>query len=256
MRQGFTKNTDMINQEKIAAVLREAGLSRWLQQSDLGRYAVAAEQRFIQTAMPDHGQQTVAASLSACYTWPAGTLRLGCQPQAADIVSALPALPLADASAGLLLLPHGLELVSGCSQNQLLREAFRVLQPYGRLVLTGFNPHSLWRGSRLWQDLDLQEQMLPLAEVKKRLQDHGFRVAEGRFMVYVPPLRHRRSLACWRFMEAAGNRWWPHAAAIYGLVVQKTVCPLTPISAEAHGCLPEGEWILAPASGQTVAPRP
>ena len=30
-------------------------------------------------------------------------------------------------------------------------------------------------------------------------------------------------------MEAAGNRWWPHAAAAYGLVLVKQVVRMMPL---------------------------
>lgn len=40
-------------------------------------------------------------------------------------------------------------------------------------------------------------------------------------MVYVPAVQSGKALRRWRFMEAAGDRWWPHAAAVYGLVLLK-----------------------------------
>ena len=51
-------------------------------------------------------------------------------------------LPVASQSIDLLLLPHGLEV--SMNPHQVLREAERVLVPEGRVVISGFNPWSLW----------------------------------------------------------------------------------------------------------------
>ena len=51
-------------------------------------------------------------------------------------------LPLASQSLDLVVLPHALE--SHRDPHQVLREAERVLMPEGQLVISGFNPLSLW----------------------------------------------------------------------------------------------------------------
>ena len=55
----------------------------------------------------------------------------------------------------------------------------------------------------------------------------GFTIESGRFMAYVPPVNSERALRRWHFMEAAGNRWWPHAAAAYGVVLLKRQAGMT-----------------------------
>ena len=52
-------------------------------------------------------------------------------------------LPLANQSVDLVVLPHALE--STADPHLVLREAERVLMPEGQLVISGFNPLSLWR---------------------------------------------------------------------------------------------------------------
>ena len=52
-------------------------------------------------------------------------------------------LPLASQSADLVVLPHVLETHN--DPHHVLREAERVLMPEGQLVVSGFNPLSLWR---------------------------------------------------------------------------------------------------------------
>ena len=57
----------------------------------------------------------------------------------------------------------------------------------------------------------------------------GFIFAGGQFMVYVPAVSSGKALKNWRFMEAAGDRWWPHAAAVYGLVLLKRTVGARPL---------------------------
>ncbi|MEE2979141.1 MAG: class I SAM-dependent methyltransferase, partial [Pseudomonadota bacterium] len=51
-------------------------------------------------------------------------------------------LPFASQSIDLVALPHVLEFTD--DPHEVLREVARVLMPEGRLVITGFNPLSLW----------------------------------------------------------------------------------------------------------------
>ena len=60
-------------------------------------------------------------------------------------------LPLATESIDLLVLQHVLDMSE--NPHQILREAARVINSGGRLVITGFNPYSLWG---LWRRLRLK----------------------------------------------------------------------------------------------------
>ena len=59
-----------------------------------------------------------------------------------DVVCALRELPFAANSIDLVVLPHVLEFHD--NPHQILREVERILIPDGQLVVTGFNPLSLW----------------------------------------------------------------------------------------------------------------
>lgn len=228
-------------------MIEEIRLADWLDNTAPGGYLKKLEQDFFAGQLDDLNGIGVAASFGDWDCWPQGLLRLGRSGAAADVWCALPQLPLASGSVQLLLLPHGLEL---CERPQeLLLECFRVLAPYGRLVMSGFNPHSLWRLGLPEKQLGLRSNALPLPEVRRLLEQTGFRPELGRFMAYVPPFAGERSLRRWRFMELAGNRWWPAAAAAYGLVAVKTVYPLTPLT-EPAGKLREEEeaWSLLPGN--------
>ncbi|OAM26793.1 hypothetical protein A7P95_08540 [Eikenella longinqua] len=203
-------------------------MAAWLDETAPGGYLKKLEQAFFSSQLNDLHGLIVAASFCGWSCWPEQVLRLGRHAGAVDVVCALPQLPLASGSVQVLLLPHGLEL---CGQRrELLLECFRVLAPYGRLVFSGFNPYSLWRLGLPEKDLGLRRNALPLPQVRKLLDETGFRPELGRFMAYVPPFAGERALRRWQFMELAGNRWWPAGAAAYGLVAVKTVYPLTPLA--------------------------
>ena len=40
-------------------------------------------------------------------------------------------------------------------------------------------------------------------------------------MDYLPAVNSPSALKFWRFMEKAGDRWWPQCAAVYGVVLTK-----------------------------------
>ena len=71
---------------------------------------------------------------------------------------------------------------------------------------------------------------LPLPLLKKKVADVGFEVESGKFMVYRPIVSKKHTLQMLHFMEAAGDRWWPHAAAVYGLVLAKRQAGVHPLS--------------------------
>ena len=148
--------------------------------------------------------------------------------QVPEDVRMLPeAMAWVDASLDLLILPHILE----CSDTpyQVLAESWRCLKPGGRVLLSGFNPHSLWRLSKCFDGKQLPHprQCLPLPLLKRYVADLGFTIESRRFMAYVPAVDSERALRRWHFMEAAGNRWWPHAAAAYGVVLLKRQAGMT-----------------------------
>lgn len=220
----------MANQHNSIPADYESVLARWWSDTDLGRYTAAAERVFLHTQAGCAEGVAVAAALADWDGWGSSAVVKTGRGKGVDVVCALPALPFADRSVHTLLLPHGLEV---CRRHEeLLKECFRVLQPRGRLVLTGFNPYSLWRFSPLWRQLSLPLCALPLGAAKRLLEEGGFDLAEGRFMVYVPPFKRAGILEKCRFMEHAGNRWWPHAASVYGLVCIKNLVPLNPARQE------------------------
>lgn len=145
----------------------------------------------------------------------------------AIILADAEALPFANASLDLVVLPHTLEFAA--DPHLVLREVERVLIPEGRVVITGFNPNSLWglrqRALRpmLGPFLPLAGRFISLPRIKDWLRLLSFEVDRGRLGCYVPPLRSERWIERLRFMDAAGDRWWPIGGATYALAAVKRV---------------------------------
>ena len=134
------------------------------------------------------------------------------------------ALPFAAQCIDLIVLPHVLEFSS--DPHQILREIERVLIPEGQVIISGFNPLSLWgikrylkrRGEFPWNG-----SYLAATRLKDWLKLLGFEVDKGSFGCYVPPLEQQRWLRRSRFIESAGRRWWHFSGGVYMLRAIKRV---------------------------------
>lgn len=125
-------------------------------------------------------------------------------------------LPLATQSIDLLVLPHVLEFSE--QPHQILREAERVLMPEGSIVISGFNPLSLWGVKRALdrnsRDYPWCGKFIGLPRLKDWFALLGFEINGGRFGCYAPPFGPTRWMER-SFMERAGDRWWPIAGGVY-----------------------------------------
>lgn len=145
------------------------------------------------------------------------------------------ALPFPAASVDLVVMPHGLELARDA--HLTLREVERVLVPDGRLVITGFNPASLWgmrqRAGHLKRHVGLSPQhglYLPSAgefigywRLRDWLRLLGFELEGGRFGCYRPPVKSQTWLDRYAWMDTVGDRWWPVLGAVYVVSAVKRV---------------------------------
>ena len=133
-------------------------------------------------------------------------------------------LPFACNSLDLLLMPHVLEFTQ--HPHLILREVERVLMPEGSLVISGFNPHSLWgmyRALGRRQGYPWCGHFIALSRLKDWLALLGFEVVGGRFAAYAPPFQQKSLLERSAFMEAAGDRWWAVSGGVYFLHAVKRV---------------------------------
>lgn len=143
-----------------------------------------------------------------------------------DVLCELRELPFAANSIDLVVMPHILEFYD--DPHRILREVERVLIPDGQLLISGFNPLSLWG---LRQRLPGCPDSFPgngdyisVLRLKDWLQLLSFDVDRGNFGCYAPPCVQERWLKRWHFMETAGDRWWSFAGGVYLLRAVKRVC--------------------------------
>ena len=144
------------------------------------------------------------------------------------VASSLTELPFLTQSLDLLVLSHTLEVTD--DPHQLLREADRVLIPEGKLVITGFNPFSLWAIRRKCRSVQrfppASHSWIALPRLKDWLALLNFDIGAGAasaYGSYIPPFDSQRWLDRLSWMEPAGRRWWPMAGGTYFLMAVKRV---------------------------------
>lgn len=143
------------------------------------------------------------------------------------------ALPFPSQSLDLVVLPHALEQAR--DPHETLREVERVLVPEGRVIITGFNPASLWSlrhragrwGRRMGMGGDVfmpgADDLIGHWRLRDWLKLLSFEVEVGRFGCWRPPLNRQALLESWRWMDGPGERWWPVIGAVYFVVAVKRV---------------------------------
>lgn len=238
-----------------------AGLHEWLS-TPPGQYVLGWEQGRFDEAVTDifgyHALQLGLPAIDALRAnrMPHRWLAAGDVPGAADARASLAldfhALPFSEASLDLVVLPHTLEL--SAEPHATLREVQRVLVPEGRVVISCFNPASLWgmrqRRARLYRRMGFGKLFLPRPgefigywRMRDWLRLLGFEVESSDFGCYRPAFDSQAWLSRQSWMDRAGPRWWPIFGAVYFIVAIKRV----------HGMrLMEPGWKSAPK----LAPAP
>jgi SAM-dependent methyltransferase len=179
----------------------------------LGRYVIERELEYMDSAVADvFGFNALQLGLPEHDFLRASrmALRGRVAPHgAADLRADFLDLPVASHSVDLLVLPHVLEFSP--HPHQVLREVQRVLWGLRRL----FNRA---RGAYPWHG-----RFINLSRLKDWLSLLELEIVAGRTGCYLPPCTQEKWIQRCRFMEKAGDRWWPIAGGIYFLHVVKRV---------------------------------
>lgn len=179
-------------------------------------------------------------------TWPSASV---VEPQ---VICSDDFLPFAEMSLDLLLLPHCLEF--SARPHQTLREASRVMMPEGHLLISGFNPFSLWGlMARINKSLTKNitypwnGQFIGLARLKDWLALLGFEVLSVEMYCYAPPFEG----FAWSRRMAVLDRVGAYCGARFGgsyfIIAKKRVVGMT---------LLKPNWKTAPLSAALVARQP
>lgn len=151
------------------------------------------------------------------------------------LVADFSALPFPSASLDLVVLPHTLEWGDA---HATLREVERVLVAEGRVVISGFNPVSLWafrlarqRAVRMFGlgrfmgqgYLPIPDAFLGIWRLRDWLRLLGFEVELVRYGCHAPAVDRAVWLQRFAWLDRLGARWWPVLGAAYVLVAVKKV---------------------------------
>jgi len=229
--------------------------ANWLN-TPLGQHLTFREQRYFDQAVSDvFGFNAVQVGMTQVdYLRNSRIpLRVTCALETPAQVRADPMfLPFETQSLDLLVMPHVLEF--SANPHQVLREANRVLRPEGRLLLSGFNPHSMWGMARWFrgaeQGYPWNGNFLNISRIKDWMVLLGMEVAGGSMCCYLPPINRDKWLRRMRFMEPAGDRWWAMGGGVYFLQAIKRVHGMHVIIPEWKA--PVSVRLLRPAARKVV----
>jgi Methylase involved in ubiquinone/menaquinone biosynthesis len=134
-------------------------------------------------------------------------------------------LPLADVSIDRLLLIHGLEHAE--SARRMLREAWRVLRPEGRMIVVVPNRASLW--AYLERTPFGHGQPYSAAQLGRLLAGSLFRVERRDVALLIPPLGFGKDLSTADLLERLGRRAMPQLGGVVVAEAVKDVAGVIPL---------------------------
>jgi len=192
-------------------------------ETPLGRYLVAAEQTYFDAEVADvFGFNAFQLGFTRYDFLRANRMPLRCrigEHGAVKVRADTCQLPISSNCADLVLLAHVLEFSD--NPHQVLREVARVLMPEGHVIVSGFNPWSLWGAARYFGadrgDYPWNGQFIGLPRLKDWMALLGIEITAGRMCCYLPPVRSEKWLQRLSFLESAGDRWWPFGGGVYFL---------------------------------------
>lgn len=140
-------------------------------------------------------------------------------------------LPILSDGVDLVYLAHSLEFIK--NPHEVLREVFRVLIAEGHVIISNFNPWSVW-GLWRWcvrfiKRAPWDNHFISVARLKDWLALLGFDVLQVNTYFFRPPVSHPGVLHHLKWLEKLGRWFWPFFGGGYVLLAQKRIITLTPI---------------------------
>ena len=207
-------------------------LAAWLA-SPAGRYLLAWQHEQLASLLADRfGYYAVQLGWPQVQALEANRmpsrLRIGLAGQPGDIlVERFDELPFDSQSVDLVVVVHQLE--TSPQPHRMLREIDRILRPEGLVVVTGFNPMSLWGlrhhwgSSRLASVIGPDGHMIGVPRLRDWCKLLGLEVGVASYGLHAPMCRSTKGFERVRFLDRAGERWWPILGAAYVITAIKRV---------------------------------
>jgi generic methyl-transferase len=213
----------------------------WFETSQLAQQLWAQEQYFFQAALQTKqpncvlqlGLMKAILNTTSTNCWIKQSVDLPADVLALDCLT-----PWQNAQFDVIVAPHLLDYSP--NTEQLLHELYRIVQAQGCLILTAFNPHSLWR-FRLHEYIPDVRLGFTLHWVKQVAQDVGWHIAQEKFLYCLPPVVLPKEQIYRQWAEYAGSHLWRYGSAVYALVLTKQVVQIQAIDNK------NPEWIFQAA---------
>lgn len=164
-----------------------------------------------------------------------------------SIISRQDKLPIMADEIDLIHLAHCLEF--NTNPHEVLREAYAALKPEGYLILTGFNPWSLWGVwkivFRYLKKMSWDAEFISLGRLKDWLALLGFDMLQVKTCFFRPPLERTSWLEKFSWCEKPGKFLLPFCGASYIILAQKRVVTLTLIKPQwvKRQAVPTHRWV-------------
>lgn len=200
-------------------------LQQWLLYTPLGRYVLRNERAFYSNAVKNiYGTRSLQIGLEQINLLQGNKINNHINiPQATKCN--LQFLPFANQSIDLIVCPHILEF--NTNHQHIIDEFYRVLSNNGTLIITSFN-QQYWARRFCSRDIFNEvTQFVNLNELKELLVDTGFAIRGGKFFSYCPPINKSKAIYKLKWLDKAGDRWFPTTSMNFGLVVTKDTLGLT-----------------------------
>tara|TARA_R110002020_G_scaffold266483_42_gene481566 strand:+ start:4421 stop:5224 length:804 start_codon:yes stop_codon:yes gene_type:complete len=155
--------------------------------------------------------------------------------------------PLPDSSVSRVLMVHALEGTT--APNPLLREAWRVLAPGGRILIVVANRTGLW--ARMETTPFGVGRPFTRGQITRLVEDLSYTPSRVEHALFVPPSTARSVLGSARGWDRIGSRFWPKLAGVVIVEAEKRMTQ--PIVSGRKRRVPVFAPSLAPA--QTAGAR-
>ena len=148
-------------------------------------------------------------------------------------VSSSSALPFAEKTHDLIILPHTLDFCH--DPHEVLRQTSQILVADGHIVIIGFNLISFYGIIKLFKKHNKQTQhnghydghYYGVGRVQDWLALLGFDLVGAAMIIYQPPVQSQKWRERLAFIEKVGDRWWPGLGGVYVVVGRKRVMTVT-----------------------------